>query len=394
MAVLFRPCGDLYAAPAPRCRRDEALHAYLSERLGREVAHRPEMGVDYEDWTEAAVMLEAALRAGLEVKILPRQSLSKAVNAPELVIEGRPCRDMLIGRTLQSDPRNADWLNLGWPSACNDLANHYAETETFHAFAGRQAVLADVPGESARLREANTLARTGSGGDVAEAIRGFAGGRCFVKVVWPAKSEAPFRLDVPAGCTPEQAKSLFIAETGYLSAAREGDRDAILVQEHVEMRHETRFFVINAQIVTGSGCIESDTPIQNGEGLRFPARSEPHRNHGRIGVHPSEASALRQHAERFVAALAEEAPEMAHYVVDCALKPDGTPVVIELNPIAESGLYAASHRDLFAAIAAAAELEPERHADYAVSEHVAKLHALFEDGEDDVELDQEACAFD
>lgn len=394
MAVLFRPCGDLYAAPAPRCMRDQALHAYLSEQLGQEVTHQPGSEVDYEDWTEPAVMLEAALRAGLEVKILPRRPLPEAVNAPELVIEGRPCRDILIGRTLNSDPRNADWLNLGWPSACNDMANHYAETETFHAFAGRRTVLADVPGESARLRQPGALARTGSGGDVAEAIRGFAGGRCFVKVVWPAKSEAPFRLDVPAGCTAEQAKSLFIAETGYLSAAREGDRDAILVQEHVEMRHETRFFVINAQIVTGSGCIESDTPIQNGEGLRFPCRSEPHRNHGRIGVHPTEASILRAHAERFVAALAEEAPEMAHYVVDCALLPDGAPVVIELNPIGESGLYAASHHDLFAAIVAAAELEPERHADYAVSEHVAKLEALFGGEEDDVEVGREACAFD
>ncbi|WP_375264101.1 ATP-grasp domain-containing protein [Palleronia sp.] len=391
MAVLFRPCGDLFAAPAPRCARDRALHAYLTERLGRAVTHQPGSDVDYEDWTEPACMLEAALRSGLEVKILPRQPLTKAINAPDIVIEGRPCRDMLIGRSLASDPRNADWLNLGWPSACNDLANHYAETEAFHAFAGRRMVLADMPGETARLRSSSHLSRTGSNGDLEEAIRGFAGQRCFVKVVWPAKTEAPFKLDVPAGCSRGTAKGLFLDATGYLSAAREGDRDAILVQEHVEMRHETRFFVINGQIVTGTGCIERDTPAQNPEGLTFSGRSEVRRNDGRVGIYPAQASVLQAHAEGFVAALAEEAPELAHYAVDCALKADGTPVVIELNPIAESGLYAASHMQLFAAIVAAAELEPERHADYAVSEHVARLGTTTVADE---EMDIDAFAFD
>lgn len=392
MAVLFRPCGDLFAAPAPRCPRDRALHAYLSERLGRDVAHQPGSDVDYEDWTEPAVMLEAALRAGLEIKILPRRQLPQAVNEPEMVIEGHPCRDMLIGRTLNSDPRNADWLNLGWPSACNDLANHYAETETFHAFAGRRMALADMPGEQAHLRASNPLARTGAGGDVAEAIRSFAGGRCFVKVVWPAKSEAPFRLEVPTSCSREQAKGLFLDATGYLSAAREGDRDAILIQEHVEMRHEMRFFVVNTQIVTGTGCVESDTPMQNGDDLRFSGRTEVRRGDGRVGCYPTEAARLREFAERFVAALADEAPEIAHYVVDCALKADGTPIVIELNPIAESGLYAASHRDLFAAMLAAAELEPERHATYSVSEHVARIGAW--GGEEDAQMDIDAFVFD
>jgi len=366
MTILFRPHGDLSKAPFPRSERDVALYEFLSEKTGLPVAFEGGSSVDYEDWMEPAKMLEAAILSGYEVKILPKVQLRRAVSNPVATIPGKPCRDILIGRQLSGDPGEFRYFDLGWPSALNNLSNHYAELSTFRDNSGRRTVLADMPGETNPRLPAFSChlsmddIHTAPLGD---AIIQFKGGDCIVKQVYPAKSHSLVPIAVSNDEEPSGAEALFIDQVGFHFARFEGDQGSLLVQEKITMTHETRFFVIGHNVICGAACIESDTPQQNEASLMLSDRFEVARNSGSVIHDAAAASALLAFAEEMTRRIRDEAPELTNYVIDLALDEQGRPLIIELNPIAESGLYGIDAQRLFGGIISASEAEPHREPD-------------------------------
>lgn len=355
MTVYFRPCGDLECAPEPRSDADRAFYARLSAATGMEIHIDP--SVDYEDWMEPACMLEAAVSAGVEVAILPRKALKQAMAEAVIINRGAACPDMLIGRQLSADPYALSSLGFAWPHACNDRANAYAKLEAFTAHAGRKVQLAHMPGDAEMAGpQSAPFGKDWGTTTLGEAMLGFAGQDCLIKQVYPAKSMPIITLQAEAHMTPQEAESLFFEEMGFHFARFEGDRDALLVQEIVPMTHETRFFVVDGTVVTGAACIEAHTPRQSpGNGCVLPDLFEVKRNRGEMRRDPEAAEVLLAFAQGVADRIAAETPDLPHYVLDCALGADRKPLVIELNPIAQSGLYAIDASRLFNAILETAE---------------------------------------
>ena len=117
----------------------------------------------------------------------------------------------------------------------------------------------------------------------------------------------------------------------------EGLDSVFLLQEDVDIRNETRFFIIDGRPVTGAGCIEANTPLQN-DGSAYDHKTEDVRGSGdQYGSDIIESQLLP-----FVREAAKDVTNesgVPHYVMDVGLV-NGNPGIIELNPIMNAGLYA------------------------------------------------------
>lgn len=358
MTVYFRPCGDLTKAPKPRSECDLALYAFLEERTGLSINVDQDNTVDYEDWMEPAKMLEAAIKSDLAILILPRAELRSAVANPIANIEGQACRDMLIGRQLASDPHNMKYFDLGWPVANNCMANHYPELKSFRDNAGRKVRLADMPGEPNPATRHSTFQNMPSSTALGFAMAQFAEEECFIKQVYPAKKLPLIKI------TPEEDirenESLFFDEVGFHFSRFEGDRASLLVQEKVTMTHETRFFIVGTKVACGAACIEANTPQVNNIGSYLLPNFETQRNSGVQQTDFMARMILHDFAISMAYQISQEAPQMRNYVLDLALGCDQKPLIIELNPIAQSGLYGVSAELLFDAIFREAKKQPHQ----------------------------------
>lgn len=137
----------------------------------------------------------------------------------------------------------------------------------------------------------------------------------------------------------------------------EGVQDAYLVQEFVPMRFEYRTFIIDHEPVTGAGCVEEFTPLDN-QGDAFDARLREFRDDGE-GSLVRELPEFRDKLLAFVRDVSEEirkeSPDIGGYTLDTALDAQGNPLVIELNGHLNSGFYACQPHLVTDAIARAAD---------------------------------------
>lgn len=336
MTVFFRPYNSLSVRPTPRSSADEELAAFLEEKTGIKAQIDP--SVDYEEWTEPACMLRALIHEGVEIKILPLKRLQEAMEQPLVEIPGQDCPKMLMGRLQEQDERDLVNTDFVWPPAYDSLADHYGSLESFTRFAGRKVQLADMPGEPypggirfpAKTPDAKTLKAAIDSLDLDQVI---------VKHVWPPKS---FPLVALEGTREEKMRS-FWDKYEWHAIKHEGAKAALLVQEQVEMTHETRVFVVNGKPVCAAACIEADTPLVNEGGEKFPGRFEIARNGG-VHIFDQEVrDMIWAFVHEVTREISAETDSLRNYVIDVALGSTeeglGKPLVIELNQIASSGLY-------------------------------------------------------
>ena len=126
---------------------------------------------------------------------------------------------------------------------------------------------------------------------------------------------------------------------GYHFSRFEGDRDALLVQDRVDMSCETRFFAVDGRVVSGAACIEAHTPVDREEVEGVTAAVFEHkRNGGDLFHDPVLARDLEAYAATVAAEAAQEGLE--NLVIDVAIGRDGVPIVVEMNPAINAGLYA------------------------------------------------------
>jgi hypothetical protein len=124
---------------------------------------------------------------------------------------------------------------------------------------------------------------------------------------------------------------------------REGHSRVFLVQEHIPMVDEYRFFMAGNQPASGAGCIEHFTPLDS-RGTAFDGQVEGKRNSGNVRDDVEVVNRLREFAMVAGRGLHDQAPALgAAWVMDLAINQDtGDVVLIELNPARNAGLYASS----------------------------------------------------
>jgi hypothetical protein len=146
---------------------------------------------------------------------------------------------------------------------------------------------------------------------------------------------------------------------------REGHSRVFLVQEHIPMIDEYRFFMAGNQPASGAGCIEHFTPLDS-RGTAFDGRTEGKRGSGMVADEAAVVNRLRDFAADAGALLHEQAPELgAAWVMDLAINQDTDEIVlIELNPARNAGLYASSPSAWMGAVrdwvSAAVTFEPDQ----------------------------------
>ena len=208
------------------------------------------------------------------------------------------------------------------PHPVEARASDYHRLNVFHRYAGRKIALADANIES-----------------LLSAIEEVAppSGKVVVKVT--RRKYTVETLDVTGGARDALYDS--DALMGSLMHL-EGDRDAYLVQEHVDMTFERRVFVIDHNPVSSAGCVEEYHPYSR------VSHGDP-RMRRRRGVGdpdiiwaPEQTKLIMDFARNVAREIKGSylSGDLTEYVLDVALGPDGQPLIVEFNGIRNSGLYA------------------------------------------------------
>lgn len=130
----------------------------------------------------------------------------------------------------------------------------------------------------------------------------------------------------------------------------EGRPTAYLVQERVTMRYEYRTFIVGGRPVTGAGCVEEFTPLNNSGDAFDDTVREFRQEHSAPERLPAVRDALLEFTTRVAAEIALEAPQLGGYTLDTALDENGTPLVIELNGHTNAGFYASQPLEITKAL--------------------------------------------
>lgn len=230
-------------------------------------------------------------------------------------------------------------------SMFRDLAPAYVPYETSDAFfelAGRKMILA---------RNAYDVVEEGvpekyHGLPVAEEALARLGPRVAAKFVGGAGKEAAVEFFDNNGRVPE--------ELGY--QLYRFPRLATLFQDVVPMSFEYRFLVVDNQIISGAGVVPELTPEDAHPGVSFDERVRRSARAPEIVAAPmSFISRTHDFAQEAMMAFAEEGVLPGTYTLDVFFNPETSDWgVIELNPIARAGFYAADPEPVLEAVLAAA----------------------------------------
>lgn len=284
-------------------------------------------GGDYEDFWEQAVRLEAALEMFAREEIWLTVSSDRDGQAQNLGTgERRPATDLdhLPRYGAQASLRH---LSVDQPQAL--LADAYYTYEAFLARAGRRIVVCGfMPSDDGAVDAGEVLS-----GFAADGVR-----RAFLKV--NLNKYAAFPVDLPEGFGREDAATAIYGALDYGAMYLEGGSGNLQAQEFVAMEYEYRVFVVGQHAVTGAGCIEEFTPLDNGGEAFDTILRRSRAALSPLEDLPATTAKLTGFARGAIAALALEVAELTDYVIDVALGSGGEPLIVELNPLLNSGLYA------------------------------------------------------
>lgn len=336
MAIHLYPFRNLFWLPE---NPDRALVEWVAD-LGIRTPE-PHPNADQEEWTEAVLQAKAVIDTGYDVVLhiaIPRP-FGGLVETPEdiIPIAGADCPDVLIRHGGVAYEEVTDMPDTR-------LSARYAELAAFEQLAGRKTILADAithADPNAMSGYGSAMSRSGGAISMVEGLTEFKGRSCIVKITRPVKYTQNRHFDIGADASPDELYHMLLDSYDCELLRIEGDRDTVLIQEVVRMSHETRFFVAGGKVVSGAACIEAHTPLDRPAGCGIlPPVFELGRNCG-DKVHDEEIAArLVGFAETAAKLISAEEPELRNYVMDVAIGESGDPLLIELNPLVGSGLYA------------------------------------------------------
>lgn len=293
---------------------------------------------DYEYFVEEAFRLYAAIESfGLEnIWILhwagkgqgTAMNLSslKWKNMEELLESGAEIYGAKPGRAHGSQERN--------------IVDDYCTFQTFAKYAGRVTGLGgfyDIDVEESSMDR--TLKEISEKGGNRALLK-----RRFAKIPL-------IELDLTDWEPGTSANFMMVGGDPWALIEAEGLPEAYLVQEHVTMEYEYRFFVIGGKLVAGAGCLVELSPLDN-RGERFDPRIRRTRFNAdgdddpkfggvtRYEERPDIVERFKGFAAEVVDSMTEEHPYIDRYVIDVALNSEGEPLLIEFNNESNSGFYA------------------------------------------------------
>lgn len=147
----------------------------------------------------------------------------------------------------------------------------------------------------------------------------------------------------------------------YLTGAKNVE-NILSLQEHVEMNHEYRIFVIDNKMVTGAGMVASFCPVDN-DNVAFDTKTIAVKPVRKVLSHEEEwilsemeveeepfppecvsnnfeaVNELLTFAEKVIKEFKDEVPIMTDYVLDVTFI-KGKPSIVELNSLSNAGFYA------------------------------------------------------
>lgn len=296
---------------------------------------QPVEGLDFEDWTENATRLAAALnQAPDRLAVLDDDCVARYLNGTP-VVDGATI--LFLGTWHRQDEIRANggvFARYRYPEAFRaeiSLAERYAESATFLRHAGRSI---DLCGYREEPEDRVAL-------DFFECLvaRGAAGTRnVFIKVNLPKYGIT--RLELPESGDDDSMRKFIIDEHESLAWTMihlAGQDRMLQVQDDIPMGFEYRVLVVNHQPAAGAGCVEAFTPLDNE--ATWDPKVEQRRNDKQVVHRTDLAERYRVFAQQFAAEYAAERPESGNYTLDLAISNDRI-VVIELNPPQNYGLYA------------------------------------------------------
>jgi hypothetical protein len=322
------------APPAVQARKDELLT--LWSRYVRPVTGNGDG--DFEDFYEQAARLQAALDAFGADNVWLHLSSDREAALNAGTGERRPA--VVLGHL----PRYGTQPSKRHQDVDMDQARMAADYYRYEAFltrAGRRVQLCGfMPDDPSAVDLRDVLA-----GFASDGIR-----RAFVKTT--QIKYAAFPLDMPEGFARGDVGRAVYDVLDYGAMNLEGRSENLIAQEFVPMEYEYRVFVVGQTVATAAGCIEEFTPLDN-SGYRFDSQLRRNRQERTpVEVDPVIVGILTHFARKAVHALAMEVPDLTDYVIDVALSPDGQPLIVELNSLLNSGLYASQPGLVTAAMAA------------------------------------------
>lgn len=136
---------------------------------------------------------------------------------------------------------------------------------------------------------------------------------------------------------------------GWVTYNLGATEDAYLVQGAVGMFHEYRLFIADHRVTVGAGCIVDFTPLDS-VGLDFDTRTQRVRGKSSVEDNSEIVDRLVEFGRKVAREVEREKPELRSYVLDVALDEHGSPLVVELNGLLNSGLYALNIQRLVTAL--------------------------------------------
>lgn len=140
---------------------------------------------------------------------------------------------------------------------------------------------------------------------------------------------------------PEVVRDRLLTAMSWSFIRLEGREGALLAQDALELEFEYRLFVVDGVVISGAGCVEEFTPLDR-ELYAGPFDMRVRRNRGHLQGGPSEVENRPELVEALIAFGRDVARQHGGtIVIDVAVdRGTGRPVVIELNDLPNSGLYA------------------------------------------------------
>lgn len=294
--------------------------------------------VDFEDWVENAVRLESAMR------VFPDANLIIINRDNETFQDGRkidiPEEGLFIGIYKNHDPSFDHLVD----KAMNAMVGNYALTETFKRFAGRRYEMCGV-----NAKNSPGLLHT---------IKDFVDSGIhdiFIKV-----NRQKYQIERLRFNSVQDVEDKFYDSATALAAMHLEERDnAFQVQQFIQMLYEYRMIVVDHELVSGAGCIEEFTPLNNF--AKFDNQLRKDRSaRSEVVEDQSIVDRYIQFGRQFVASMKSENPAFSDYTLDVALDDNGTVVPVECNPPDNFGLYAMDYDEIIKALAEKSNFDMER----------------------------------
>lgn len=320
MLHLMRPLGpDSYPADAKRL-----APAYLESWL----RHFPDSQArdrDLEDWIENAGFITAFERLGVDFRILDKARVAMVTAGEDLIAQNDGPEAFLHTGIQRADAVDAIHYRLKaqLPGHLRAIARS-AGGDAFRAIANRKIHL--VPPEAEALNEAIRAIVPGQG-------------QIFVKTLKKGLA-AIYRIDAdkaPLDCILEQDDAI-----AWMLIQHEGATSPFFcVQGVFAPRYEYRVFMVDGKPVSGAGCIEAMTPVNNEK--IFDEKMEEIRNSGTIIKRADLVEMYVTFAQRAGRSLAGQLDFAPAYALDLSIdEQTGYITPIEINPPYNLGRYASS----------------------------------------------------